>query len=103
MLSMVFLYNSIALACRKLGLQEKESTIRRRLRAGFKPDDAFDFEIGQSASNKSRSDEIMEELKTVQPWSVEEKRLVNELFEESDRMWRARMLENVKSPVNINF
>ncbi|MGN1156045.1 MAG: hypothetical protein ACI4TK_07700 [Agathobacter sp.] len=84
-------------------MKEKESTIRSRLRAGFKPDDAFDFEIGQSSSNTSRSDEIMEELKTVQPWSVEEKRLVNELFEESDRMWRAKMLENAKFPVNNNF
>ena len=35
------LYNSIASALRKLNLTDKESTIRRYLRLGMKPDDAF--------------------------------------------------------------
>lgn len=37
------LYNSIAEAARKLGLSEKESTIRRRLASGEIPNDAFSF------------------------------------------------------------
>lgn len=37
------LYNSIAEATRKLGLSEKESTIRRRLASGEIPNDAFSF------------------------------------------------------------
>ena len=37
------LYNSISEACRKLNLEDKEGTIRSRLRAGKKPDEAFDF------------------------------------------------------------
>lgn len=35
------LYNSISMACRKLHLEDKECTIRRRLKAGKTPDDAF--------------------------------------------------------------
>lgn len=38
------LYNSIAEAIRKLNLSHKETTIRRRLRAGISPDDAFKFD-----------------------------------------------------------
>ena len=37
------LYNSIAAACRKLGLEEKENTIRSRLRIGKTADEAFRF------------------------------------------------------------
>lgn len=37
------LYNSIAMACRKLNLGEKENTIRSRLRAGKSPDEAFEI------------------------------------------------------------
>ena len=37
------LYNSISMACRKLGLEEKENVIRRRLRAGKTADEAFKF------------------------------------------------------------
>ncbi len=37
------LYNSISEALRKLNLVKKESTIRSRLRAGWKINDAFDF------------------------------------------------------------
>ena len=37
------LYNSISEACRKLHLEDKENTIRSRLRAGKKPDEAFSF------------------------------------------------------------
>lgn len=37
------LYNSISEAVRKLDLVNKESTIRRRLRAGWNPDSAFKF------------------------------------------------------------
>jgi len=37
------LYNSIAEACRKLKLEDKEGTIRSRLRVGRTPDDAFAF------------------------------------------------------------
>lgn len=37
------LYNSIAMACRKLGLEDKENTIRSRLRAGKTPEEAFRF------------------------------------------------------------
>ena len=58
-----------------------------------------DLEIIDAGSQ--RAEEIMEELKRVEPWSIEEKRLVDELFEEEDRMWRARMLENTKVPTNI--
>lgn len=39
------LYNSIAEACRKLGLTRKEQIIRRRLKAGESSDTAFDFTI----------------------------------------------------------
>lgn len=35
------LYNSIAMACRKLELKDKENTIRSRLRAGLSPNEAF--------------------------------------------------------------
>lgn len=38
------LYNSIASALQKLDLVQKETTVRRRLKAGMKPDDAFRFE-----------------------------------------------------------
>lgn len=38
------LYNSISEAIRKLNLENKESTIRSRLRNGKSPDEAFDFE-----------------------------------------------------------
>ena len=37
------LYNSISEACRKLGKEDKENTIRSRLRAGKSPDEAFSF------------------------------------------------------------
>ena len=37
------LYNSIAMACRKLDLKDKENTIRSRLRAGKTVDEAFRF------------------------------------------------------------
>ena len=37
------LYNSISEAIRKLDLEDKESTIRSRLKAGKKPDEAFLF------------------------------------------------------------
>jgi len=37
------LYNSVSEALRKLGLQEKESTVRVRLMRGVKPDEAFKF------------------------------------------------------------
>lgn len=37
------LYNSIAMACRKLGLEDKENIIRRRLSAGTTADEAFRF------------------------------------------------------------
>ena len=39
---------------------------------------------------EARIDEIMEELKAVEPWSIEEKRLVNELFELEEVMWHRR-------------
>lgn len=38
------LYNSIASALKKMNLSHKESTVRRRLKLGMKPDDAFWFE-----------------------------------------------------------
>lgn len=38
------LYNSISAALKQLGLLSKESTVRRRLREGMKPDDAFSFD-----------------------------------------------------------
>lgn len=38
------LYNSIASAIKKLNLSHKESTIRRRLRTGATPEEAFRFE-----------------------------------------------------------
>jgi hypothetical protein len=38
------LYNSVSEAARMLGMPEKESTIRSRLRIGYKPDDAFNFD-----------------------------------------------------------
>ena len=38
------LYNSISMACRKLKLEDKENTIRSRLRAGKSPNEAFKFE-----------------------------------------------------------
>ena len=44
------LYNSIAAALKKMNLSDKESTVRRRLKMGMKPEEAFDFEdrdIGQ--------------------------------------------------------
>ena len=37
------LYNSVASAIRKLGLQHKEGTVRSRLYIGKTPDEAFDF------------------------------------------------------------
>ena len=37
------LYNSLAMACRKLGLEDRENTIRSRLRAGKTVDEAFRF------------------------------------------------------------
>ena len=37
------LYNSISEAIRKLDLEDKESTIRSRLKAGKNPDEAFLF------------------------------------------------------------
>lgn len=37
------LYNSISEACRKRGVEDKESTIRSRLRAGKSPEAAFTF------------------------------------------------------------
>lgn len=37
------LYNSVSAACRKLGLEDREITIRSRLRAGKSPDEAFTF------------------------------------------------------------
>jgi hypothetical protein len=40
------LYNSIASALRGLNLLHKESTVRRRLKLGMKPDEAFQFEEG---------------------------------------------------------
>lgn len=58
-----------------------------------------DLEIIDAGSQ--RAEEIMEELKRVEPWSIEEKRLVDELFDEEDRMWRARMLADAKVPTNI--
>lgn len=39
------LYNSISSALRKLNLQEKEQTIRSRLRNGMNPDEAFNKEF----------------------------------------------------------
>ena len=39
---------------------------------------------------ETRIAEIMEELKTVEHWSIEEKRLVNELFELEEVMWHRR-------------
>lgn len=39
------LYNSISSALRKLNLQEKEQTIRRCLRNGVNPDEAFNKEF----------------------------------------------------------
>ncbi|MDY4838331.1 MAG: hypothetical protein SO160_02130 [Lachnospiraceae bacterium] len=39
------LYNSISMAIKRLNLEKKESTIRRRLKIGMKPDDAFYFKI----------------------------------------------------------
>lgn len=38
------LYNSVASALRGLNLLHKESTVRRRLKLGMKPDEAFRFE-----------------------------------------------------------
>lgn len=38
------LYNSVASALRGLNLVHKESTVRRRLKLGMKPDEAFRFE-----------------------------------------------------------
>lgn len=38
------LYNSVSAACRKLGLENRESTIRSRLRLGKSIEEAFDFE-----------------------------------------------------------
>lgn len=38
------LYNSISMACRKLGLEDKEGTIRSRLRIGKTADEAFYFD-----------------------------------------------------------
>lgn len=40
------LYNSVASALRGLNLLHKESTVRRRLKLGMKPDEAFRFEEG---------------------------------------------------------
>lgn len=40
------LYNSIAAALRKMNLSHKESTVRRRLKKGMKPEEAFDFHGG---------------------------------------------------------
>ena len=37
------LYNSISEACRRLGKEKNESTIRSRLRAGKTPEEAFSF------------------------------------------------------------
>ena len=37
------LYSSVAMAIKKLNLEKKESTIRRRLKSGIKPNDAFRF------------------------------------------------------------
>lgn len=37
------LYNSVAMACRKLGLEDKENTIRSRMRVGKTADEAFRF------------------------------------------------------------
>ena len=39
---------------------------------------------------ETRIEEIMEELKTVEPWSIEEKELVNELFDLEEVMWHRR-------------
>lgn len=39
---------------------------------------------------ETRIAEIMEELKTVKKWSIEEKRLVDELFELEEVMWHRR-------------
>ncbi len=38
------LYNSIAAALRKLGLEHKENTVRGRLKRGMAPNEAFRFE-----------------------------------------------------------
>lgn len=38
------LYKSISAACRKLGIEDKENTVRSRLRAGKNPNDAFLFD-----------------------------------------------------------
>lgn len=38
------LYTSVSLAIRELGLEERESTIRSRLRGGKSPDEAFHFD-----------------------------------------------------------
>lgn len=40
------LYNSVASALRGLNLVHKESTVRKRLKLGMKPDEAFRFEEG---------------------------------------------------------
>lgn len=37
------LYNSIAAALKKMNLLHKESTVRKRLKKGMKPEEAFDF------------------------------------------------------------
>lgn len=38
------LYNSIAAALKKMNMSDKESTVRRRLKMGMKPEEAFYFE-----------------------------------------------------------
>lgn len=38
------LYNSIAAALKQMNLSDKESTVRRRLKMGMKPEEAFNFE-----------------------------------------------------------
>jgi hypothetical protein len=39
---------------------------------------------------ETRIEEVMEELKTVEPWSIEEKQLIDELFELEEVMWHRR-------------
>lgn len=48
-----------------------------------------DLEIIDAGSQ--RAEEIMEELKRVEPWSIEEKKLVNELCEIDEIEWRRRL------------
>ena len=40
---------------------------------------------------KRQMDEIIERLKHVEPWSIEEKNLINELFDLEDVAWQRRM------------